>query len=256
MARWLENFTGQRNTGWIAGAVGMWRRHGDFSILLALIVVTGAIWGFAELAEEVLEGETKSFDESVLLAMRTPGDLSDPIGPSYVEETGRDFTALGGIPILTLMTIAVTGYVMFIGKRRVAMVILVASIGALLASSFLKHSFDRTRPDLVPHNTKVYTASFPSGHAMQAAATYLTLGALLAQVQRRRRVRIYIVSLAILITLLVGLSRVYLGVHWPTDVMAGWFAGAAWASFCWLLARWMHRHGQLKNEVEEEVNIT
>ncbi len=118
-------------------------------------------------------------------------------------------------------------------------------------STLLKQLFSRPRPDLVPHESFVYTASFPSGHSMMAAVTYLTLGALLARVQPRRQVKAYLLVLAALVTLLVGISRVYLGVHWPTDVLAGWAAGAIWALLSWLVARWLQRRGQVEPDADE-----
>ncbi|WP_426959868.1 phosphatase PAP2 family protein [Muricoccus radiodurans] len=112
----------------------------------------------------------------------------------------------------------------------------------MIASSLLKIGYDRPRPDLVPHAVEVYTASFPSGHAMLSAVTYLTLGALLMRVQPSRRVRSFVLGMAILTTLMVGISRVYLGVHWPTDVMAGWCFGAGWAVICSMAALlWIRR---------------
>ena len=235
--------------GRIAGVL-QWLGSHELPLLLALFAILGALWGFAELAEEVMEGDTHEVDQALLLSMRNPADLSDPIGPGWVEEIGRDITALGGNAILTLLTIAVMGYLLLEGKRRMAVVLLVATLGALGVSTLLKNTIDRDRPDLVPHHTRVYTASFPSGHSMLAASTFLTMGALLARVQRRKRMKAYILLVAITATLLVGLSRVYLGVHWPTDVLAGWTAGAAWALLCWLLARWL----QKRHNVESETN--
>ncbi len=238
-ARWLQ---------WLGGR--------ELSLLVVLFALLTSLWGFVELAEEVVEGDTGNFDRSVLLAMREAGDPGNPIGPGWVEETGRDFTALGGIPVLSLVTLGVVGYLLLDAKRRVALVVVVATVGALGASTLLKQAFDRPRPDLVQHETRVYTASFPSGHSMLAASTYLTLGALLARVQRRRRIKAYILLLAVLITLLVGLSRVYLGVHWPTDVLAGWAAGSGWALACWLLARWLQRHGQVETQEESDDSVS
>lgn len=233
--------------GRIAGML-QWLGSHELPVLLALCTILASLWGFAELAEEVMEGETHEFDQTLLLSMRNPADLSDPIGPGWVEEIGRDITAMGGNAVLTLLTLAVVGYLLLDGKRRMALVLVVATLGALGVSTLLKNTIDRERPDLVPHHTQVYTASFPSGHSMLSASTYLTMGALLARVQRRKRMKAYILLVAIIATLLVGFSRIYLGVHWPTDVLAGWTAGAAWAIGCWLLARWL----QQRHEVEDE----
>lgn len=222
-----------------------WIGSRELPTLIALFAIMGSLWGFAALSGEVLEGETQAFDRVILLSMRNPADLSDPIGPGWAEEIGRDLTALGGNAVLTLLTLAVLGYLLLEGKRGLALVLIVATLGALGASTVLKKSFDRDRPDLVPHGSIVYTSSFPSGHSMLSASTYLTLGALLARAQRRRRIKAYILLVAIGATLLVGISRVYLGVHWPTDVLAGWTAGAGWALMCWLLARWLQRHSKL-----------
>jgi undecaprenyl-diphosphatase len=231
-----------------------WLGARELSVLVVLFALMGSLWTFVELAEEVMEGETGDFDRIILLSMRNANDLSDPVGPRWVEEIGRDFTALGGNAILTLLTLAVVGFLILEGKRRVALVLVVATLGALSVSTLLKHSIDRDRPTLVPHGSVVYTASFPSGHSMLAASTYLTMAALLVRVHRNRRIKAYILLVAIVTTLLVGVSRVYLGVHWPTDVLAGWTAGAGWALLCWLLARWLQLHGAVENENGSIIN--
>jgi len=231
-----------------------WIGGRELSVLVVLFALMGALWGFVELADEMLDGETGEFDRVILLSLRDSADPSNPIGPPWAEEMGRDFTALGSNAILILLTLAVIGYLALERKKRIALVVLVATLGALGASHLLKQGFDRDRPDLVPHGMRVYTASFPSGHAMLAASTYLTLGALLARIQQRRRIKAYILLVAISITLLVGVSRVYLGVHWPTDVIAGWTAGAGWALMCWLLARWLQRRGAVENDHETQNN--
>lgn len=229
-----------------------WLGNRELPVLIALFAIMAAFWGFAELTEAVLEGDTRAIDRAILLSMRNPADLTDPIGAAWVEEIGRDFTALGGNAVLTLITLAVVGYLMLEGKGRIALVLIIATLGALGVSHALKKTIDRDRPDLVPHGSVTYTASFPSGHSMLSASTYLTMGALLARAQRRKRLRAYILLIAITATILVGISRVYLGVHWPTDVLAGWTAGAGWALMCWLLARWLQGHGALENENENE----
>jgi undecaprenyl-diphosphatase len=232
------------------GTSTMRRLRAELLPILLLVLFAGGIWTFAELASEVSEGETRRIDTGILLALREPGDPGDPVGPLWVEEMGRDFTALGGVGVLALLTFAVCGFLVLDGKRRAAALVLVAILGALLLSSLLKYGFQRPRPDLVPHAAYVYTSSFPSGHSTMSAATYLTLAALLARVQPRRRLKVFLIGVAVVLTLIVGISRVYLGVHWPTDVLAGWTAGGAWASFCSLLASRLQKEGHIESERE------
>ncbi len=216
--------------------------------LVLLMIVAGGIWLFAELAEEVNEGASRQIDRELLLALRNPADPSDPLGPRWVEEMGRDFTALGGTGVLALITLAVCGFLMLDRKYRAALLVFLAIGGAQVLSLLLKHGFQRPRPDLVPHGAYVYTSSFPSSHSMMAAATYLTLGVLLARITTRRPLKVFLLAFALVLTVIVGFSRVYLGVHWPTDVLAGWTAGGAWASLCSLAARWLQRRGQVEPE--------
>ena len=227
-----------------------WLGGHELGTLALLAGITAAIWVFAEVAEEVLENSTRTFDEAVLLAMRNPADLSDPLGPPWLEELGRDITALGGIGVLALLAAAVIGYLLLSDKRRAAAVLTLAVGGGLLLSPALKGVFERPRPDLVPHGSVVYTASFPSGHSMMAATVYLTMAALLARVHQRKRIKAYLLLVALTATFLVGLSRIYLGVHWPTDVFAGWAAGAAWALCCWLVAHRLQQRGKMEPESE------
>lgn len=231
------------------------RRARAITVRLGLRETGSLIWlgslslfalGFIKLAGEVADGDTAALDRRILLSLRNPQDLSDPIGPSWVEEAARDLTGLGGHTILGLITLSVLAYLVLAQKRRAALFVLVAVVGGMLLSAGLKIGFERPRPDLVPHGTRVYTASFPSGHAMLSATTYLTLGALLARVQARRRIKVFLIGFAVGLTLLVGASRVYLGVHWPSDVLAGWCGGAAWASLCWLVALALQRRGQVE----------
>ena len=214
-----------------------------FTWVAVAILVLGTL-AFIGIADEVTEGDTLHLDERILLAMRVPGDVHQPIGPAWVEEAFRDFTGLGGVGVLGLLTLATLGYLWLRGMRRAALYVLLAIGGGLLMSLALKAGFQRPRPDLVPHGAMVATASFPSGHSMLSAIVYLTGGAMLALVHERRAVRIYLTVCALLCTVLVGVSRVYLGVHWPTDVLAGWAGGAAWAALCWIIARWLQVHGR------------
>lgn len=226
-------------------------RH-ELGTLLLVLVVAAATWGFVELADEVMEGETATLDQTLLLALRNPADPSDPLGPAWLEELARDLTALGGTGVLALVTLTVVGFLLLQRKTHAALLLAVAVGGGMILSTLLKLGFERPRPDLVPHAVHVYTYSFPSGHAMLAAVTYLTLGALLARVQPQLRIKAYLLLVAVLLTVLVGISRVYLGVHWPTDVLAGWTVGAAWAVLCWLIARWLQRRGKVERDINGE----
>lgn len=228
------------------------RSNIELGALLVLAIVILGVWAFAELADEVVEGATRNLDRDLLLLLRTPGDPDDPIGPDWVEEIMRDFTAMGGIAVLTLATLAVAGFFLLQRKRASTLYLLVAVGGGLLLSTLAKNLFDRPRPDLVPYGSIVHTASFPSGHSMLAAVVYLTLGALVARTFPQRRLKVYVLCLVTLITILVGVSRVYLGVHWPTDVLAGWLAGVAWACLCMLGARWLARRGEVEPEAQEQ----
>ena len=162
--------------------VGIWARlgHHEVGILGSVLALGAGLWVFFRLADEVMEGDTHAFDQAVLLALRTPGRLDDPLGPFWLELTARDVTSLGGYPVLILMTLAAIGFLLIARKPAAALLVLASVGGGMLLSSALKYVFDRTRPDLVPHGVEVYTTSFPSGHAMLSAVTYLTLGALLA----------------------------------------------------------------------------
>lgn len=204
--------------------------------LLALAVCAGGLLGFALLADALEDGEHR-FDEAVLMALRQPGDAAQPIGPAWLGLVMRDMTALGGIPVLALFALIALGYLVLARQGRAALLLLVSLPGGLLLNTLLKQGFDRPRPALVAHLVDVQTLSFPSGHAMLSTVGYLTLGALLAGAARERRRQGYILGVAVALSLLVGGSRVYLGVHWPTDVLAGWCLGAAWAMGCWLVLR-------------------
>jgi undecaprenyl-diphosphatase len=225
--------------GWLGSHSGL--------VLFAVLLVVSGIWGFIELLDEVREGETQEFDE---WAVRT---LTLYHGERYkiLEEIGRDVTALGGIAALALLTAFVVGYLIMVRNYPAMWLVLSATVGGLILSSVLKTVIDRPRPDLGAQLSHVYTQSFPSGHSMMSAVVYLTLGALLARLVQSRVLKFYFVGAALIVTFLVGISRVYMGVHWPTDVLAGWTAGLVWAILCWLVATWLQRHGALETQAAE-----
>ena len=190
---------------------------------------------FLKLSSEVMEGETMAFDVRILRAFRKADNPAVPIGPPWIESTLVDLTALGGPTILTLVVLAVIGFLVLQARYRSAFAILLTAASGELLNVVLKSLFMRPRPEIVPHLRVAYETSFPSGHAMDSAIIYLTLGAMLMRITQGRLTKIYCMTLATLLTLLVGLSRVYLGVHYPTDVLAGWTVGLVWASVCWLV---------------------
>jgi undecaprenyl-diphosphatase len=207
--------------------------------LIPLALVAAAAASFIAILDEVVEGDTRAIDAAIILAFRVPGNPADPIGPPWAEETMRDITALGSAPTLVIAVLAVAGFLALAKAWRLAIFTLAACGGGLVVSSLLKYTVDRPRPDLVPHGNLIYTSSFPSGHSMMSAVVYLTLAALVVRLMEKKRLKSYALGIAMALTLLVGVSRIYLGVHWPSDVLAGWAAGAAWALGCWLIARWV-----------------
>jgi undecaprenyl-diphosphatase len=205
--------------------------------LLILFAAAGAIWAFLAVGDEMGEGGTLALDKKILLAFRTPGNPSDPIGSRSFEEAMRDVTALGGTTVLTLVTAVATIAFLIHRKVRHAAVLVATVLIAEIASEQLKGLYGRPRPDLVPHGAYVYSASFPSGHSMIAATVYLTLAALISNLERKPSTRALVFATAIGLMAAIGVSRVYLGVHWPSDVLAGWCAGSAVALIAWSVLR-------------------
>jgi undecaprenyl-diphosphatase len=184
-----------------------------------------------------------------VMAMRSANDPSHPLGPMWFEGTVRDITSLGSNTVLAIVALGTVGFLALSGARGSALHLLVSVGSGAVLVQVLKEVFGRVRPDVVPHAVSELTRSFPSGHATLSAVTYLTLGALVARVQTTPALKTYVLFLAILLTLLVGVSRVYLGLHWPTDVLAGWCLGSAWAIGCWLLAVRLQRRGQIERSI-------
>ncbi len=213
----------------------------ELGALAGLGLAVTALGFFLLVAIWVEQGRLGRVDEAILLALRVPGNPSDPLGPVWFESFIRDVTALGSRGILGLFVAAVTGFLALNGQGGRALAVLVFTASGSLVGELAKLGFARPRPDLVPHGVDVLSLSFPSAHALQASVVYLTLGALLAASQPRRRVKAYVLGVAVLLALMVGASRVYLGVHWPSDVLAGWALGTAWAAGCWIMDRHWRR---------------
>lgn len=217
------------------------RRVMDTSIelqtVIALAAIAAGILIFGGVAEDVLEGEPHKFDTELLLALRQAGNPDNPIGPAWLEYAMRDITALGGYAVLTLIVMLTTLYLLLESRIKTALLLVSSIISGTFLVSILKIGFDRPRPDLVDQLTHATSSSFPSGHATSSALVYLTLSLLLAQAVRHRRLKLFLIASGVFIAILVGCSRVYLGVHWPSDVVAGWGLGAAWAMIWWIIAR-------------------
>jgi undecaprenyl-diphosphatase len=152
--------------------------------------------------------------------------------------------------VLFLTVVAVLGYLLMVKKYAAMSLVIAATAGGIIVGSIMKHLFSRPRPSIVPHLAGVLTASFPSGHSMYSAVVYLTLAAILARVVPDWHVKFYFIFVALVMIVLVGVSRVYLGVHYPTDVMAGWLAGLVWALICWLVARYLQIRGKVEKDIE------
>lgn len=209
--------------------------------LLVLLAGAGAIWGFLAVGGEVREGETLALDKQILLAFREPGNPAEPLGSHGFQEAMRDITALGGFTVLTLVTAVAA--IAFLAHRKVrhAVILVATALVAVFGSELLKHLYGRPRPDLAPHGMWTYSASFPSGHSMLSATVYLTLAVLISSLEPRRATKVLVFVTAALVMIAVGASRVYLAVHWPSDVLAGWSVGAACALGAWWVLLWLRR---------------
>jgi undecaprenyl-diphosphatase len=219
--------------------------RGELGAVGALLVLATGALAFLHLSEEVAEGDTRGFDLRVLQALRAPGDPHILVGPKWLHVAATDITALGSVTVLGLIVLLCVALLLSLKRWSEALVVLAGAVGGVAISQALKHLFLRERPDLVYRAVEAANPSFPSGHAMLSAVVFLTLGTLAARFSPRRRVKVLALGAAVLLSLLVGASRIYLGVHWTSDVLAGWSVGAAWAMACWLAAwawgRWVDK---------------
>ncbi|MGL5139246.1 MAG: phosphatase PAP2 family protein, partial [Beijerinckiaceae bacterium] len=196
------------------------------SLAAAAFVLLGVASGATDLLDERLFLAAHRLDEKGLSAL-----------PGWAREAIRDVTALGSTVVLTFATAVVAAYLVAARRRRLAIVLVASAALATAASTVIKLLLDRARPSLIEHAVVTYSASFPSGHAMLTAAIILPMVALLARTIDRPAARRVIVASGLVLTVAVGLSRISLGVHWPTDVLAGWCIGAFWACATLLVAR-------------------
>ena len=207
-------------------------------------------WTFIRTAAKIRKGAADQFDNYILRALRRPENPAIPRGPGWLSPAAQEITALGSGANLSLASGIAAGF-LCLNRRFRATGFLVASLGSgLLLSRLLKNYFVRNRPTVVPHLTYFDPESFPSGHSMGAALVYLTLGGLLSRQTRSLFDKVYFLSTASALALLVGVSRIYLGVHYPSDVLAGWAAGSLWSGACAQLAHLLQRKGTVERPVE------
>lgn len=219
--------------GWVRQCVRQ-----ETAVVAAILLIVGSLWTFVEIVDEIEDGRDE-VDVWVADRFRSSDDPRRPIGPRWLVTAVVDATALGSPTVLTLIVLLVAGFLAMQRQYRNMLLILIASgLGTVLVN-VLKAFFGRDRPDTALHLFEVSPGSFPSGHAMLSAIVYLTLGVVLATTRPRKREKTYIILSAVLLTGIVGVSRVYLGVHHVTDVLGGWAVGLCWAMVCLLIARYI-----------------
>jgi undecaprenyl-diphosphatase len=207
--------------------------------LFGLLTMLTGLAVFAILAAQLGTPSVQRFDETVIRNLRSANDLATPVGPNWFKELTRDFTALGGYGILSTITILVTTFLHLERRPARAHFVVVTVVVGYALSMMLKAMIARPRPDIVPWLSHVHSSSFPSGHSMMSAVVYLSLGLMLSDLTSRRLVKTFVVIAPLTISALVGFSRVCMGVHYPTDVVAGWWLGISWSLACWLaIRRW------------------
>ena len=217
-------------------------RHQPAAPVIPILATTLAAYAtFVTVALSVDTAPVASIDRSLILALREPLDGTDPIGPPWFEEAAAEITALGGTAILTIIAGLVVIALVILRKFGAASFLVLSLLGGTLLSNGLKAVFARPRPDLVNHLDQTFTNSFPSGHATVSMLTLLTLAAIASRFATHHGFRTFAVTSAVVISILIGMSRVYLGVHWPSDVVAGWALGIGWAGTVWLLANVISR---------------
>ena len=182
----------------------------------------------AVIAFLVTSGHAGSVDAVGLLFWRATPEL-EPAGPPLLIEMVRDLTSLGGVLLRNVLALAAVLALLFLRLRREAVLLVFTVAGGWLVNTLLKEAMGRERPEIVPHLTAAGGESFPSGHSFNSAVVFIAIALAFATLSARQSVRMTVIGAALAFSLAVAWSRVWLGVHFPTDVIAGWLGGAGWA---------------------------
>lgn len=203
------------------------RREREIVVLVILAAVCVLL--FRLIAEIVEQGRADAFDLGLLKALHPDGLRHDTLGSIWANIGAHDLSAMGSISVLAFIVVLGFGLFLGVNRRREAVMLFLAFGGGLVMTVGLQALFHRSRPPLTPEEAAGLNASFPSGHALLSATVYLTLGTLIGRFAERRFVRFYALGTAAVLTVIIGVSRIFLGIHWCTDVLAGWCVGLAWA---------------------------
>lgn len=241
-----------REALWLLQAGTPARSWGGYEILMlvALLIAVLCTWGFIELADRVISGSTQKFDQWAVDWFRQKVLRHVPLNPETIDQSFVDISAMGGPTVLLLITAAVLGFLLWDRRYNALLLMIMATVGGVALTWLLKEAIGRNRPGGT-HLVITQMSSFPSGHSMLSAVIYPTLGTLVARLVPRKRLKIYFMLVALGLSFLIGISRIYLRVHYPTDVLAGWAAGLAWAAFCWTIAKYLERRGALEGGENE-----
>lgn len=202
----------------------------------ATVLATGALLVYLASSLLVRDG-IAGLDLQLMQLLRVDGIGSDPIGPQWLEGFARDLTALGGNGLLLLVVVLSVVILSLGGRHGPAMLLGWASLGAYLLNNVIKFGFGRARPDFIAPTVLVESSSFPSSHAMLSSVVYLLLAAIVARETTDRRLALLLLGSAAAVVVAIGLTRMYLGAHWGSDVLAGWTLGTGFALGSWMVAR-------------------